>query len=277
MVLIVSVFLSNGHASQESFLEGTPLPKVQLPAHSHDYKTLPEGFEESVSFSGAGKHCFFLLGVARHLQETYDLSKVCFLGSSSGALPAVLLAADVSIQDATEKWLTEAYSTFATKTTGVYFNFAEVITSTFLKYLPSNSHEKASNRAIIALTKAWGLRGKRIAHFTSSQNLIEAGIASCHWPYIINKKMFAYLNDEVYLDGGFTDFRPTINALTIRVLPYMWSFIWGKTWPLTCMYCTTDSKYNLNAYKDGYKHAAENPEHWLRLERFRKKPLRSRL
>ncbi len=37
------------------------------------------------------------------------------------------------------------------------------------------------------------------------------------------------------------------------------------------MYFTTDSKRNLRLYEDGYKHAAENPEHWLRLEKFRKK------
>ena len=271
MVLIVSVFLNNGHASQESFLEGTPFPKVHSPTPSHDHKTLPEGFEESVSFSGAGHYVHFHLGVARYLQETYDLSKVCFLGSSSGSLPATLLAADVSIQDATEKWLTEAYSTCATKTTGVYFNFAEVMTSTFLKYLPSDSHEKASNRAIITLTKAWGLRSKRIAHFTSNQNLLKALIASCHWPYIINKQMFSYFNDEVYLDGGLTDFWPKVDVNTVLVSPYMWSFIWRKAWLLNGMYFTTDSKRNLRLYEDGYKHAAENPEHWLRLEKFRKK------
>ena len=59
LVLVLMVLaLSNSHASQESFLEGTPL-KVRVSAPSH--KTLPEGFEESISFSGAAFYFYFHL------------------------------------------------------------------------------------------------------------------------------------------------------------------------------------------------------------------------
>jgi hypothetical protein len=51
-------------------------------------KELPPGFEESVSFSGSAFYYFYHLGVAAYLQETYDLSKVCFLGASAGTFPA---------------------------------------------------------------------------------------------------------------------------------------------------------------------------------------------
>ena len=267
--------LSNGHASQQSFLEGTPL-KVRVSTPSH--KTLPEGFEESVSFSISGKHGFFLFGVAAYLQDTYDLSKVCFLGSSGGAFPAFLLAADLPLKKAMEELIPEMYSIFATKPTGLYFNYAEVVTKVALKYFPKDTYKKIQNRLFISLTKMQLIpRNERFSNFTSNEHMMKVILASCQVPYLTNGKIAADINGEKYLDGGFTDYQPTINANTIQVSPYMWNAIWGKIWPLTCLFATANLEPNLEIYRHGYTHAAANPDHWLCLEKFRKKPLISRL
>jgi len=268
--------LSNGHASQESFLEGTPL-KVRAPTPSH--KTLPEGFEESVSFSGAAFYFYFHLGVAAHLQETYDLSKVCFLGASSGCFPAFLLAANIPIKEIIEIWMIEVCSLLQDKPTGVYGNFEKAITKVCLKYMPTDSYKIANGRVFMSLTPA-RLRcpyNKRVSHFTSNEHLIKTAFCSSQFPYVNNAQFFYNLDGKKYTDGAFTDQQPTINDHTTRVSPYMWSSVWGKIWPICCLYGSVSPEHNLEIYRHGYTHAAANHDHCLRLEKFRKKPLRSRL
>ncbi len=276
LVLVLMVLaLSNSHASQESFLEGTPL-KVRVSAPSH--KTLPEGFEESISFSGAAFYFYFHLGVAAHLQETYDLSKACFLGASSGCFPAFLLAANISIKEIIEIWMPEVCSLLQDKPTGVYGNFEEAITKVCLKYMPTDSYKITNGRVFMSLTPA-RLRcpyNKRTATFTSNEHLINTAFASCQIPFINNPRFFYYLNGKKYLDGAFTDYQPVIDATnTIKVSPYMWSKGWFTF--LGSLYGSVSPEHNLKIYRDGYKHAAANPDHWLGLEKFRKKPLISRL
>lgn len=233
---------------------------------------LPPGFEESVSFSGAAFYFFHHLGVAAYLQETYNLSKVCFLGASAGTMPACFLAADIPIKEVMESWLPEVYSIL--KKTGVYFVVFKVMMEVFLKRAPEDSYLKASGRAIFSLTnmESWLPCHERISEFTSNKHVLEAAFASGHLLYIVNGEQWAKLNDKKYIDGGLTDSHPIINKDTIQVIPYMWHFLWSKIWFMNSMYGSTSDERNSRLYKDGYEGAKENPNHWKRLDRFRKVP-----
>ena len=92
--------------------------------------------------------------------------------------------------------------------------------------------------------------------------------ASCHIPYYIKCQYLANLNGKKYIDGALSDYQPVLNDNTIKVSPYMWSFLWNKL-PLG-LYGSTSDKRNFQLYKDGYNDAKKNPNHWKRLERFRK-------
>lgn len=233
-------------------------------------KELPHGFEESVSFSGAAFYFFYHYGVAAYLQETYDLTKVCFLGASSGAFPALFLASDISIKEIMETWTPEAHSILDKKLTGVYFNYAEVVGKVCLKHMHPDAYKKVSGRATISLTnmESWVPCNERISEFASNKNLLDVAFASCHIPYYIKCQYLANLNGKKYIDGALSDYQPVLNDNTIKVSPYMWSFLWNKL-PLG-LYGSTSDKRNFQLYKDGYDDAKKNPNHWKRLERFRK-------
>ena len=89
---------------------------------------------------------------------------------------------------------------------------------------------------------------------------------------IVFLELLAKLNDKKYIDGGLTDWRPVIDKNTIQVIPYMWHFLWGKTWFMNCLYGSTSDKRNSRLYNDGYEAARKNDHHWKRLDRFRKVP-----
>jgi hypothetical protein len=237
---------------------------------------LPLGFEESISFSGAAFYYFYQLGVASYLQENYDLSKVCFSGASSGSLPAIFLACDINIRETLmEEWVPLMYEILKSKTTGVYFNIFEVMKCAASMIFAKSDYKKASGRVKFPLTNvnSWWPKAEYIDTFSSNEDLIEAAFASAHLPFIVDGYLFANFNDEQYIDGGFVDYQPIFDENTIKVSRYMWSYIYGNLLsPLSwlSLFGNTSKKRNQTLFNDGYHDARKHPEHWARLERFRK-------
>ncbi len=244
---------------------------------------LPPGFEESVSFSGAAFYYFYQLGVAAYLQENYDLSKVCFLGASAGTFATTFLACDISIKEVMDQWMPDIYTFLKGKITGVYFNIFDSMRAVCLKRMPKDSFIKVkdSRRATFSLSRVTGCKtfNERKDIFNTNEELANTGFASGHIPYIVDGKPFAYCNGIKYIDAGFTDYQPIFDDDTIKVTTYMWSptifgvRIWGSNslFYFLSRYGSTSKKRNLRLFNDGYQDAKNHPEHWVRLERFRKR------
>lgn len=241
------------------------------------FKSIPNmQYEESISFSSAAFYYFYELGVAAFLQETYDLSKVRFIGSSSGSFISILLACEIPIEKVMKEWIPKVYKILQKETTGVYFNIIEVMRKEGIKLLQKDAYKKASGKATLSLTKvnAWQLISERVSDFSSNQELIDVGFLSAHLPFLANGNLFSTWNGATYIDGGFTDYQPIYDNATIKVSPYMWSYVWCSQSPLWffSLYGDTSEERNLKLYNDGYQDAKNHPEHWQRLERFRKQP-----
>ncbi len=257
----------------------------KLYAEPYDYKKLisvmgednsAPYFEESISFSSAAFYYFYEFGVAAYLQETYDLSKVRFIGASAGVLPSIFLACDVPIEKVMKEWMPRVYEILRKKPTGVYFNIFDAMHNAGLHMLVDDSFKKASGRVAFSLTKvdSWHIINERISNFSSTKELIEAGFASGHLPLLVNGDLVATFKGKTYIDGALTDYQPVFDDNTIKVSPYMWSYVWCAQSPLwfLSLYGDTSEERNWRLYNDGYQDAKNHPEHWKRLERFRKKP-----
>jgi hypothetical protein len=258
----------------------------KLYAETPDYKKLislvgngrsEPYFEESISFSSAAFYYFYEFGVAAYLQETYDLSRVRFLGASSGAFISTLLACDVSIKKVMNEWMPKVYEILRKKPTGVYFNIFDAMHNTGLHLLNDDSFKKATGRVVFSLTRvdsSWNIINERISNFSSTKELVEAGFASGHLPFLVDGDLVATFKGKTYIDGALTDYQPVFDDNTIKVSPYMWSYVWCAQSPLwfLSLYGDTSEERNWRLYNDGYQDAKNHPEHWKRLEKFRKKP-----
>jgi hypothetical protein len=250
-------------------------------------------YKVSISFSGAAFRFPYHLGVAAYLQENYYLSKVRFIGASAGAMASILLTCNVDIakdvigtkvkSDGTwnvtndDSWLDKIYGKLKNKSTGVYFNIANVMRDNPLPQLGDDSYKQATDRATFSLTNisSWWPHNERINQFTSRKELIDYVLGSCHIPWLVNGSFSTLVDGQRYIDGWFTDGQPVFDNSTIKVYPYMGS-IWSIT-PLSwlSMYGTTSMSRNRGIYRDGYMYAKSQGDIanglWEPLKEFRKK------
>ncbi len=272
--LLILFFPSIVYYAIEKLYAETPDYKKLISLKSKDRSETY--FEESISFSSAAFYYFYEFGVAAYLQETYDLSKVRFIGASSGAFISIFLACDVPIEKVMKEWMPRVYEILREKPTGVYFNIFDAMHNAGLHLLVGDSFKKASGRVVFSLTRvdSWNIINERISNFSSTKELVEAGFASGHLPLLVNGDLVATFNGKTYIDGALTDYQPIFDDNTIKVSPYMWSYVWSGQSPLwfLSLYGDTSEERNWRLYNDGYQDAKNHPEHWQRLEKFRKKP-----
>ena len=89
-------------------------------------------YKHSICFSGSGFHYPWQIGVALYLQEDYDLSECCFLGTSGGSYVAAILAVELSIREY-----------LRTGREGAVRSLQEAFPR-FIHYLPSRSQKHTS-------------------------------------------------------------------------------------------------------------------------------------
>ena len=69
-------------------------------------------YKHSICFSDSGFQYPWQIGVALYLQEHYDLSECCVLGTSGGSYVAAILAVEISIREYIRTGVRESYAVF---------------------------------------------------------------------------------------------------------------------------------------------------------------------
>ena len=273
LFLFCFFFIQNAYATDDDDCKTNHDHRLLL-SPSSEATSLPEDiFGESISFSSSGFHFFYHLGVARFLQENYDLSRVRFLATSGGCLAAMMLALDIPFQETWDACYPKVYEAAQKRLTGPLFNLVEIGKEVFFPYLESvrkkDFYKTVSGRVILSSTvMEWGFfpRNTRFSHWHSNDGVIDSMTATSQIPFFINKSLFCAVNGKWHIDGALTDNQPIIDENTVRVSPYMWSNLWriGGLRP------RLHEEDNLKLVAQGYKDAAANPKHWGRLEKYRK-------
>ncbi|XP_075766194.1 omega-hydroxyceramide transacylase isoform X2 [Pelodiscus sinensis] len=141
----------------------------------------------SLSFSGSGFLALYQIGVVQSLLELApdilrSASKV--YGASAGSLIAAAVVCEASLEDLKESFqeavrnarktilgpLSPSCNTLRTVQKGLY------------KMLPENSHQVASGRLHISLTRVTDGQNVMVSEFSSKEDLIQALICSCFVP-----------------------------------------------------------------------------------------------
>lgn len=161
--------------------------------------------------SGGGARISYLIGIKKY----FDENKIKFdqyAGSSSGSIFVVLMACNIS-----NELIISEYSKLVSD--NEYFkNYKLDIVRKYLnKLLPENSHIICSNKVRISysyLDYLYNLipliRNKIETKFHSKNHLIETILASCSFPFFINKNLFYKYQNKYVLDGFFSNNTPLI-------------------------------------------------------------------
>eukprot|EP00071_Canis_lupus_P027267 XP_022260824.1 patatin-like phospholipase domain-containing protein 2 [Canis lupus familiaris] len=179
----------------------------------------------NISFAGCGFLGVYHIGVASCLREHAPFlvaNATHIYGASAGALTATALVTGACLGEAGANIIAvskEARKRFLGPL-HPSFNLVKTIRSCLLKTLPADSHERASGRLGISLTRVSDGENVIISHFHSKDELIQANVCSTFIPVYCGL-IPPSLQGVRYVDGGISDNLPLYELKnTITVSPF---------------------------------------------------------
>nr|KAF6275521.1 patatin like phospholipase domain containing 2 [Myotis myotis] len=187
--------------------------------------TSPRETTWNISFAGCGFLGVYHIGVASCLREHAPFlvaNATHIYGASAGALTATALVTGACLGEAGAN-IIEVSKEARKRFLGPLhpsFNLVKTIRSCLMKTLPADSHERASGRLGISLTRVSDGENVIIYHFSSKEELIQANVCSTFIPVYCGL-IPPILQGVRYVDGGISDNLPLYELKnTITVSPF---------------------------------------------------------
>uniref|UniRef100_I3M5S4 Patatin-like phospholipase domain-containing protein 2 n=1 Tax=Ictidomys tridecemlineatus TaxID=43179 RepID=I3M5S4_ICTTR len=185
----------------------------------------PKEAKWNISFAGCGFLGVYHIGVASCLREHAPFlvaNATHIYGASAGALTATALVTGACLGEAGAN-IIEVSKEARKRFLGPLhpsFNLVKTIRGCLLKTLPADSHERASGRLGISLTRVSDGENVIITHFDSKEELIQANVCSTFIPVYCGL-IPPSLQGVRYVDGGISDNLPLYELKnTITVSPF---------------------------------------------------------
>ncbi|XP_055987832.1 patatin-like phospholipase domain-containing protein 2 [Sorex fumeus] len=179
----------------------------------------------NISFAGCGFLGVYHIGVASCLREHAPFlvaNATHIYGASAGALTATALVTGACLGEAGAN-IIEVSKEARKRFLGPLhpsFNLVKTIRGCLLKTLPADSHELASGRLGISLTRVSDGENVIISHYNSKEELIQANVCSTFIPVYCGL-IPPSLQGVRYVDGGISDNLPLYELRnTITVSPF---------------------------------------------------------
>eukprot|EP00092_Neocalanus_flemingeri_P087205 GFUD01110005.1.p1 GENE.GFUD01110005.1~~GFUD01110005.1.p1 ORF type:complete len:335 (+),score=70.95 GFUD01110005.1:39-1043(+) len=173
----------------------------------------------SVSFAGCGFIGVYQIGATAALRQFAPyLLQSDILGSSSGALIAISLVANMSL----EEFLRSAIVGFRKVTDNVFGPFSpsldltEEIKKVWVEILPEDIAERLSGRLHISMTKVPSFSNILVNQFLNKADLIDALICSS-WIPMVGGWLPPKFRGDSCIDGFYSNNMPTLSKETITV------------------------------------------------------------
>ena len=167
-------------------------------------------------FFGGGAGMFpYYFGVARYLQENYDLSDVVFGGVSAGSAAAIALCCELMTKGFMKATISKALKDIRkTNKTLAFMPHHAIFGKHTLIHLrkrivraikESGNFEELNGRCYVRITEADGFKAKYISSWENIDDLAECILSSCWIPLIFGSPFKKFRNKDC-LDGGATSF-----------------------------------------------------------------------
>lgn len=159
-------------------------------------------------FNGCGVNVFWQLGVVQQMQDVFrDDKHRAYLGISAGSIAAVFHACKVDTARAISLALAISQSfRLHERRFGLIGLFGTLVRCWLVCVLPDSCADMCNGRVHIGVKAARNaFRTSWHSSFSSKQDLIDAIMASCHIPFLIDGRLFATFNGMWCVDGCLFD------------------------------------------------------------------------
>ncbi|XP_019371293.1 PREDICTED: patatin-like phospholipase domain-containing protein 2 isoform X3 [Gavialis gangeticus] len=179
----------------------------------------------SVSFAGCGFLGVYHIGAATCLQERAPRilrDARCIYGASAGALTGAVLVGGGSLAESCADVLVLAKEARKRNLGPLHpsFNIMKIIRDGLIKNLPENTHQLASGKLCISLTRVSDGSNVLVSDFNSKEEIIQALVCSAFVPIYCGLIPPSFRGVR-YVDGGISDNLPHhASKNTITVSPF---------------------------------------------------------
>jgi len=163
---------------------------------------LPKRATLSLGLPGAGVLVFWQLGVLHGLRQSFDLSQIPLLGSSSGAVAASLAASGACLEQAAGHGI-DLFKHNAKKRFSLVGSVGSLVSRWMHDTLPVDAALRCRESQInVLVTTLPFLTTRTISDFSSRAELIRCVLASAHIPLVLDWRMFVNVKGRACIDGG---------------------------------------------------------------------------
>jgi len=230
----------------------------------------------------------YYLGIARYIQEHYDLENCVFVGHSAGVEPSYWLSMEINIDLVWEYYYIDFLEHVGGCHTKGLWNWTYYCNKCHMKFIndmkmndynPDRLLKLLNERCFVAVSELawnWGvwstLRPVYLGSYTSHQSAIKCMLASYHIPFLTAPimapfqmiKVLSNTTKKIYLskfidpwlserDHGKNNKHP--EGKTLNIWPNKW-----RKFPVSSSWVWSNIDYNRKLYKLGYDDARSHEE-----------------
>jgi hypothetical protein len=159
-------------------------PAITLGLKDECKGTAAEG--PAISFMGCGTAMTYGLGVASYLQANFELSQVCFFGSSAGAVLALMASSGIKLGEPALRENIRLHNVFRGRRLGPLGVILPVVNDSLmslLAHIPDDElQQRIRDRCCLSLTHVPTMGGRILRHFSTKQDLVDAAMMSGNLP-----------------------------------------------------------------------------------------------
>ena len=222
-----------------------------------DYIKIENKKVKQVVFTGCGGMIAYYFGIAKYLQENYDLNDIIFGGVSGGSIVALFLNTKEDIKNI-KKYTDSICDNINNYKTGAVFNTLDILKNSLTEYIEEKKddefYKNLNNNFFVSITEFYP-RKKNICYWESNNDLIDSIIASCSLP-LLGKSLINYYRESYCIDGVFLNNYPILyKELPVHyITPFQFRKIINPAW----FYIYGNKDWFEKLYKIGYNDATNN-------------------
>ena len=223
-----------------------------------DYVVLNKKEKKQVIFSGCGGMIAYYFGVAKYLQENYDLDNIIFGGVSGGSIISTFLSLNHDIEEiylSSSKYMCCELDKCKT---GALFNTINIIKSYLTKYFGENCdcciYDKLKDNLFISVSFLYPKQNTIIHKWHNNNDLINCILSSCGLP-LLDKCIVRSYRNSYCIDGALFNNNPRLYSELpiLKISPYKW-----RIPPLNWYLFSSKLEHNNMLFKLGYDDARNN-------------------
>jgi hypothetical protein len=220
------------------------------------YDEIPVSNDRLLNFSAGAGYWIYYLGIAKFIQENYNLDTTDFIGTSAGAFVCSILAHNTPISFVLKQSLMQL-ERYSANIMGVIFSwnigYKQTLTNCYNE-LNVTSIRPNMYSGVSRLT-AYGFKKQYIDGGTNIDTLSTSLVASCWIPFITAPlfQPFIYIKDGFYVDGFWTGRDKSKHKKHLIIYPGKFS-----RFPIYAYWLWLGQDYNIRMFNSGYEDAKQN-------------------